>query len=177
MIKSIRVAKLPDQFVPPALLRLLGSLVEFEQANLIVGENGTGKSSFLGLILYAIPLENRFQADPRRVNLDRAKIRRYRWDPVKDSISISWDSSWIVVYHYGPDLYRSEITQRKLASDGEGSLYELLLYTSDLNKLDPTKGRSARGDEIVRFNSEVTRLFASGVDLGLELKKPCHSYK
>jgi energy-coupling factor transporter ATP-binding protein EcfA2 len=175
MIKTLTITKTDSRYMPPIVDKILQDPVQFEQSNLIIGDNGTGKSTFLEAVLFGVEpdyWESR-KARPGRINMDRSKIRHFLWKESEGNITMEWDPSWIVIYHYGLDLYRGEITQRKFGSDGEGALYELLLYTSDLNSKDPTKGKgSARGDEILLFNSSITKRFANGEDLGLTLKKP-----
>lgn len=176
MIKTLTITKIDKEYMPPIVDKILEKPIQFEQSNLVIGENGTGKSTFLEAVLFGVE-PDRWESrrkKPGRINLDRSKTRYYLWEKSEKYVTMEWDPSWTVIYHYGLDLYRGEITRRKFGSDGEGALYELLLYTSNLDALDPTKNRvqAARGDEIQRFNSSVTKRFADGEDLGLSLKKP-----
>jgi predicted ATPase len=155
----------------PVVSDLLVRELCFSPLTIIVGENGTGKS--LLFILLALALQIRYAEAQKssvaerlyRVSGDRGL------DGLQEHLKLKFDKGTHVVYHSG--LIDTTDHNRLFSSSGEGSLYDLLSCTSDIQKYIPETEKSYRiGSEMTEHYTSVTKRFVSG-RLDLQLRKDC----
>jgi predicted ATP-dependent endonuclease of OLD family len=158
----------------PQVLSLLKKGLSFSPATIIIGENGTGKSLLLTLLALSLHPKDS-EGDnfaPEDLLYNVAHERGFSGNCFDEELLVEVDPSWQVLYHAGLNPRASEITDRMFGSSGEGSLYELLVRTSDIKKyykaLPALSKGCITGTELIAYFTSITKLFTKGV---LELEQ------
>lgn len=153
---------------------LLTSGLSFGKMNVIIGDNGVGKSLLVGILCAAVDPDSLYDDKVFKSDIRFSPFSFIR-DYVKNGyVEIDFDAHVPVIYHQGLDKKPHMATERNCGSSGENVLYELLDLTSNIReKYSPYKNHTAiTGEVIIAHKTKITKKFVFGPDLDLELRKP-----
>ena len=171
MIVSIRATI--NNIFTPTLENLLKNSLQFDKMNIIIGDNGSGKSQLIGAICSGIDPNLDYDEKVYNSGIMYCPFSYFRDFVRQDYIYISYDFDTLAIYHQGINKRPTEITERYFGSNGESVLYELLTLTSDIEKYDRSLQESVRsGKDIIDYKSGITKEFING-KLDLTLKSNC----
>lgn len=159
----------------PILFDLLTEGIPFSPATVIIGENGSGKSLLFILLIHALKIDYSESRKSPIISLlyQVSGLRGFGMGDIQNQLEVKFDKKTEVIYHSGLNPRSSEVTDRLFSSSGEGSLYELLSYTSDIAKYNPSRNKSVTsGTDLVSHFTSITKQFSKG-DLDLYIRNNC----
>lgn len=152
--------------------RLISKPIQFSKLTIIIGDNGSGKSQFIGLLCALLDPDMNYDDTVYDTGIRYSPFSYYRELIDRNSFIVGRESNSTIIYHQGLNKKPNELTERYFGSNGENVLFELLALTSDIRKYDTSLKSSVRqGDDVIKFKSNITKKFL-GDELELNIISP-----
>jgi predicted ATPase len=163
----------------PNIVKLLRNPLQFAPLNIIIGDNGAGKSQLIGLLAAGVDPGFSYERDVKGSGLQWAPFKHLRQMALNGHIYIERELSVPVILHTGINLEEemqkwNTSVSRTFGSNGESVLYDLLYKTSDIHHryFPHLEKAGVTGADIIDYKTEITRRFIEDPGFTLELKKP-----
>lgn len=174
MIKFLRPSNQAPHILKltESVSRLVSKPIQFSKLTVIIGDNGSGKSQFTGLLCALLDPNLNYDDTIYDTGIKYSPFSYYRELIDRSSFILDRESNFIIIYHQGLSKNPNKLTERYFGSNGENVLFELLALTSDIRKYDKSLKSSIRhGEDIIKFKSNITKKFL-GDELELNMISP-----
>jgi predicted ATPase len=177
MIHSLTVTSFSG--LTPNVVKLLRAPLQLAPMNVIIGDNGVGKSQLIGLLAAGIDPNFSYENEVRGAGLNWSPFKHLRQLAINGHVQVLRETSVPVFLHAGINLEQeiqiwNTTTSRTFGSNGESVLYDLLYKTSDIHhRYFPYLNKAGvTGSNIIDYKTEITRQFMEDSNFKLDLVRP-----